>query len=154
MQYLNNLNYKIFSSSPQTYSETLTLSLHESLFVFLCPRVNGDASLSPSWFDITCDPAVSPVKWEGLGGGRASLDSDSELEVLEIRLLLHLLVHQQHPQSQKKEAVLFREGWLHQIGWVFGKVPKGGGGRVICNTKFYLPDFGNFKQGFLSMNLI
>ena len=47
-QYLNNLKYKLFSSFPQTYSETLTLSLHESLFVFLCPRVNGDASLSPS----------------------------------------------------------------------------------------------------------
>ena len=79
--------------------------------LFLCPRVNGDASLSHSWFDITCDPPVSPVKWEGLGGGRASLDSDSELDVLEIRLLLHLLVHQQHPPSQKKkQSYLGKDG--------------------------------------------
>ena len=48
MQYLNNLQYKIFSSSPQIYFETLTLSLQESLFAFLWPRVNGDASLSHS----------------------------------------------------------------------------------------------------------
>ena len=37
MQYLNNLQYEILSSSRQTYSETLTLlSLHESLFAFFC----------------------------------------------------------------------------------------------------------------------
>ena len=28
------------------------------------------------------------------------------------------------------------------------------GGRVIFNTKIYVADFGNFKQGFLSMKLI
>ena len=34
---------------------------------------------------------------------------------------------------------------------IFGKVPKGGG---IFNPKIYVADFGNFKQGFLSMKLI
>ena len=29
-----------------------------------------------------------------------------------------------------------------------------GGGRVFFNPKIYVADFGNFKQGFLSMNLI
>ena len=29
-----------------------------------------------------------------------------------------------------------------------------GGGVVIFNTKIYIADFGNFKQGFLSMKLI
>ena len=45
-----------------------------------------------------------------------------------------------------------REGWRYQIGWIFRKVPKGG--RVIFNPKIYVADFGNFKQGFLSMKLI
>ena len=31
---------------------------------------------------------------------------------------------------------------------------KGGGGGVIFNTKIYVANFGNFKQGFLSMKLI
>ena len=31
------------------------------------------------------------------------------------------------------------------------KFPKGGG--VIFNPKIYVADFGNFKQGFLSMKL-
>ena len=35
----------------------------------------------------------------------------------------------------------------------FGKSPKGGGG-VIFNPKIYVADFGNFKQGFLTMKLI
>ena len=34
----------------------------------------------------------------------------------------------------------------------FGKVPKGWG--IIFNPKNYVADFGNFKQGFLSMQLI
>ena len=34
---------------------------------------------------------------------------------------------------------MVREGWLYQIGCIFGKVPKGGG---------IIADFGNFKQGF------
>ena len=44
-----------------------------------------------------------------------------------------------------------REGFRYQIGWIFGKVPKGGG--VIFNPKLYIADFGKFKQGFLSMKL-
>ena len=36
---------------------------------------------------------------------------------------------------------------------MFGKIPKGEEG-VIFNPKNYIADFGNFKQGFLSMNLI
>ena len=45
-----------------------------------------------------------------------------------------------------------REGWLNQTGWFFGIVPKGGG--VIFNPKICVADFGNIKQGFLSMKLI
>ena len=45
-----------------------------------------------------------------------------------------------------------REGSRYQIGWIFGKVPKGKG--VIFNPKIYIADFGNFKQGFLIMKLI
>ena len=44
-----------------------------------------------------------------------------------------------------------REGSHYQIGWIFGKVSRGG---VIFNPKIYIADFGNFKQGFLSMELI
>ena len=40
-------------------------------------------------------------------------------------------------------AVSLREGSRFQIGLFFGKVPK-----------IYVVDFGNFKQGFLSMKLI
>ena len=43
--------------------------------------------------------------------------------------------------------------WRYQIGWIFGKVPRGGAG-AICNQKIYTADFGNFKQGFVSMKLI
>ena len=32
--------------------------------------------------------------------------------------------------------VLLRDGWCHQNGWIFGKVPKGGGG--IFNPKIYI----------------
>ena len=35
---------------------------------------------------------------------------------------------------------------------IFGKVPKGAG--IIFNPKIYNADFGDFKQGFLSMKLI
>ena len=45
-----------------------------------------------------------------------------------------------------------REGSRYQIGWIFGKVPKGGG--AIFNPKIYIADFGNFKQCFLIMKLI
>ena len=46
-----------------------------------------------------------------------------------------------------------REGSCCQIGWIYGKVPKGGGG-VIFNQKIYIADFGNIKLGFLIMKLI
>ena len=36
-----------------------------------------------------------------------------------------------------------RDGSRYQIGWIFEKVPKGGGG--IFNPKIYVADFGNFK---------
>ena len=39
----------------------------------------------------------------------------------------------------------------YQIVWIFGKVPKGG---CYFNPKIYFTEFGNFKQGFLSMKLI
>ena len=45
-----------------------------------------------------------------------------------------------------------RERSSYQIGWIFGKVPKGGG--RISNPKIYIADFGNFKQGLLGMELI
>ena len=45
-----------------------------------------------------------------------------------------------------------REGWRHQVGRIFGKFQKGGGG--IFNPKIYAADFGDFKPGFLSMKLI
>ena len=48
--------------------------------------------------------------------------------------------------------MMLRDGWLDQIKWIFGKVPKGGG--VIFNTKNYVLDFGNFKQSFLSMKAV
>ena len=35
-----------------------------------------------------------------------------------------------------------REGSCYQIGWIFGKVPKGGG---TFNPKIYIADFGNFS---------
>ena len=36
---------------------------------------------------------------------------------------------------------LIREGWLRQIGWIFGKVPKGGG----SFSKICVVDFWNFS---------
>ena len=36
----------------------------------------------------------------------------------------------------------------------FWKSSKGGGGGIIFNPKIYVADFGNFKQGFLSIKLI
>ena len=33
-----------------------------------------------------------------------------------------------------------REGWLYQIGWIFGKVPNEEGGRLIFNPKFLLQE--------------
>ena len=48
-----------------------------------------------------------------------------------------------------------RDGWRYQIGRILGKVPRGAGeGEVIFTPKIYVADFGNFKQGFLSMKLI
>ena len=41
-----------------------------------------------------------------------------------------------------------REGQIYQIGWIFGQVPKGGGG-VIINPKIYIADFRNSNQGIL-----
>ena len=40
-----------------------------------------------------------------------------------------------------QNAVWLREGWLYQIGSIFGKVPGGG-------PKIHVADFGNFKQAF------
>ena len=34
------------------------------------------------------------------------------------------------------------------------KCQGGAGGRVIFSPKIYVADFGNFKQGFLSMKLV
>ena len=45
----------------------------------------------------------------------------------------------------------FREAYSYQIGWICGKVTKGG---VIFNPKIYIADFGFFKQGLLIMKLI
>ena len=47
-------------------------------------------------------------------------------------------------------VLLGKDGCAKSDG-TFGKVPKGGG--VIFNPKIYDVDFGNFKQGFLSMKL-
>ena len=54
-----------------------------------------------------------------------------------------------HLKASKMHACILREGSCYQIGRVFGKVPKGGGG-VIFNPKIYVADFENFKQGFLA----
>ena len=48
-------------------------------------------------------------------------------------------------------VLLGKDGCAKSDG-TFGKVPKGG--EVIFNQKIYVADFGNFKQGFLSMKLI
>ena len=52
-------------------------------------------------------------------------------------------------EGWRERSLSVREGSRYQIGWIFGKVPKGGGG-VIFNPKIYVTDFGNFKQGFLT----
>ena len=49
----------------------------------------------------------------------------------------------------KSHLMKIREGWRYQIGWIFGKVPRG---RGHFHSKIYIADFGNFKQGFLSWN--
>ena len=56
---------------------------------------------------------------------------------------------------QAKEAYTdpVREGSRYQIGGIFAKVPKRGGG-VIYNSKIYVADFLHFKQGFLIVKLI
>ena len=41
--------------------------------------------------------------------------------------------------------VPLREASPLQNGWIFGKVPKGGDGRVISNPKIYVADFCHFK---------
>ena len=48
-------------------------------------------------------------------------------------------------------VLLGKDGCAKSDG-TFGKVPKGGGGHF--QSKNYVADFGNFKQGFLSMILI
>ena len=48
-------------------------------------------------------------------------------------------------------VLLGKDGCAKSDG-TFGKVPKGG--EVIFNQKIYVADFGNFKQGFLSMKLM
>ena len=40
---------------------------------------------------------------------------------------------------------LLRDGWRYQIGWIFGKVPKGGGGGFF-NPKIYIADFVPLKR--------
>ena len=39
-----------------------------------------------------------------------------------------------------------RDGWRHQNGWIFGKVPKGGW--IIFNPKNYIADFGPLNRAF------
>ena len=43
--------------------------------------------------------------------------------------------------------VFLRDGWRHQNGWIFGKVPKGGRG-VISNPKIYIAKFGPLNRAF------
>ena len=45
-----------------------------------------------------------------------------------------------------------REGWRLQNGWIFGKVPKGGGGHF--QSKNLCCKIWTFKQGYLTMKLI
>ena len=47
-------------------------------------------------------------------------------------------------------SILLREGWRLQNGWIFGKVPKGGG--VISNPKIYVADFGHLNRAFWAWN--
>ena len=42
----------------------------------------------------------------------------------------------------------FRDGWRYQIGWIFGKVPKGGGIIFIFNPKTYIEYFGPLYRFF------
>ena len=53
--------------------------------------------------------------------------------------------------SQRENEIRYRRVLL-QNRMIFWKSSKGGG--VIFNPKIYVADFGNFKQGFLSMKLI
>ena len=49
------------------------------------------------------------------------------------------------------------KGWVTLPNWMyFMKSSKGGGGGggVIFNPKIHIADFGNFKQGFLSMKFV
>ena len=41
-----------------------------------------------------------------------------------------------------------RDGWRHQNGWIFGKVPGEGGEGVIFNPKIYVADFGPLNRAF------
>ena len=45
-----------------------------------------------------------------------------------------------------------REGWLRQIGWIFGKVPKGGGGGSFSIQKFMLQILGTINKAFWAWN--
>ena len=58
-------------------------------------------------------------------------------------------------------ALIFMKSFGHVKGRVaapnqmnFRKSATPGAGRVIFNPKFYVADFGNLKQGFLSVKLI
>ena len=71
-------------------------------------------------------------------------------------LLLHIAGKMGNGEYQiRKNKTYFeplRGGWCYQIGWFLEKCQRGGG--VIFNPTIYIADFGNFKQGFLSMKLI
>ena len=45
---------------------------------------------------------------------------------------------------------LLRDGWRYQIGWIFGKVPKGGGSFSI--QKLMLQTLGTLNRAFLAWN--
>ena len=51
------------------------------------------------------------------------------------------------------DCFYLREGSRYLIGWIVKKSAKGWG-VVIFNPKIYDANFGNFKQGFLSMKFI
>ena len=52
-------------------------------------------------------------------------------------------VEHDYLQPWKWKILSIRERSGYQIGWISGKVPKGGG--VIFNPKIYVADFGTFK---------
>ena len=54
-----------------------------------------------------------------------------------------------HTSNLADFSTRIREGRMRQIGWIFGKVTKGGGRHF--QSKIFVAYFGNFKQGFLSI---